>query len=197
MPVELPVFYATSEGQTRRIAERLVEALRQRGLTSEAIDLTSMARQGDMGRRRVGPGDARGFILAASIHMRKHQAAARAFVWRHVQELNGRPSAFVSVSLSAASQRFADREAVRTIAQQFVDQAGWRPSEVLCVAGRLAYTRYNWLVKLIMRRIAKSEGGSTDTSRDHEYTNWSDVEALAERMARRLGVERQSTRRAG
>jgi menaquinone-dependent protoporphyrinogen oxidase len=35
-----------------------------------------------------------------------------------------------------------------------------------------------------MKRIARAEGGPTDTSRDHELTNWEDVDEFAERFAR-------------
>jgi menaquinone-dependent protoporphyrinogen oxidase len=31
-----------------------------------------------------------------------------------------------------------------------------------------------------MKQISKKEGGSTDTSRDHEYTDWKSVERFAE-----------------
>jgi menaquinone-dependent protoporphyrinogen oxidase len=31
-----------------------------------------------------------------------------------------------------------------------------------------------------MKWISKREGGSTDTSRDHEYTDWVSVERFAE-----------------
>jgi menaquinone-dependent protoporphyrinogen IX oxidase len=34
---EVPVFYATSEGQTRRIAERLADQIRRHGLDSRAV----------------------------------------------------------------------------------------------------------------------------------------------------------------
>jgi menaquinone-dependent protoporphyrinogen IX oxidase len=30
-----------------------------------------------------------------------------------------------------------------------------------------------------MKHIAEKEGGSTDTSRDHEYTDWARLDALA------------------
>jgi menaquinone-dependent protoporphyrinogen oxidase len=39
-----------------------------------------------------------------------------------------------------------------------------------------------------MRRIACAEGGDTDTSRDHEYTDWQQVEAYADRLAQRAGL---------
>jgi menaquinone-dependent protoporphyrinogen IX oxidase len=36
--------------------------------------------------------------------------------------------------------------------------------------------------RLVLRSIAKREGASIDTSRDHEYTNWSAVERLSREM---------------
>ena len=38
---ECPVFYATTEGQTRRIAERIAALLHEHGLESRAIDVAS------------------------------------------------------------------------------------------------------------------------------------------------------------
>jgi len=37
-----------------------------------------------------------------------------------------------------------------------------------------------------MRRIARKEGGDTDTSRDYEYTDWNDLRAFGEAFARRF-----------
>jgi menaquinone-dependent protoporphyrinogen oxidase len=47
------------------------------------------------------------------------------------------------------------------------------------VAGALPYTRYNFLIRFMMRRIVKTEGGDTDTSRDYEYTDWAAVDRFA------------------
>jgi hypothetical protein len=51
------------------------------------------------------------------------------------------------------------------------------------VAGALKYTRYGWLKRRVMRYIAGKAGGSTDTSRDHEYTDWEDLRVFAESLA--------------
>ena len=34
-----------------------------------------------------------------------------------------------------------------------------------------------------MKRIAATEGASTDTTRDHEYTDWGALDAMAARFA--------------
>jgi menaquinone-dependent protoporphyrinogen oxidase len=73
--------------------------------------------------------------------------------------------------------------AAEALAKDFVEKAGWHPNAVACVAGRLAYTQYGFLKRLILRQIAKKEGASTDTSRDHEFTDWDKVASIAKEIA--------------
>jgi menaquinone-dependent protoporphyrinogen oxidase len=40
------------------------------------------------------------------------------------------------------------------------------------VAGALAYSRYNVIVRFVMKRIARQAGGPMDASRDDELTDW-------------------------
>jgi menaquinone-dependent protoporphyrinogen oxidase len=174
---EVPVFFATTEGQTRRIAERLVSVLHDRGLDSRAIDM-------------AGPDAAaidwtriRGVLVGASLHAGKHQRAADRFVRTHAVHLNGVPSAFFSVSLSAASKNPAEVEAAEQLARAFPEGRGWRPGIVVSLAGRLAYREYGFFIRFVMKRIARKEGAPTDTSRDYELTNWDQVETLARRLA--------------
>jgi menaquinone-dependent protoporphyrinogen oxidase len=49
----------------------------------------------------------------------------------------------------------------------------------VCFAGKLAYTQYGVLTRWLMRRIAAREGGPTDTSRDHDLTDWVAVRDFA------------------
>jgi menaquinone-dependent protoporphyrinogen oxidase len=179
----VPVLYATSEGQTRRIGERLAQTLRERGLSSTAIEVSSAE------ARAVDWPHVRGAVVAASLHAGRHQRAASEFARAHAAELNAIPSVFVSVSLSAASKNEPERDAARKLADGFATAAGWKPWRVACVAGRLAYTQYGFLTRWFMKRIAKKEGGPTDTSRDHELTDWSAVERLARDLAEQVHVE--------
>jgi menaquinone-dependent protoporphyrinogen oxidase len=173
----VPVFYATSEGHTRAIAERIARRVREHGLDSRAIAIIS-EEASHLEWRRI-----RGACIAASIHVGKHQAEARAFARLNHARLSETASLFVSVSLSAASTNPAEVRAAQQLAERLPADAGWQPTRIASVAGRLAYTQYNWLVRLIMRRIAKKEGASTDTSRDHVYTNWQQVDEIADQLA--------------
>jgi menaquinone-dependent protoporphyrinogen oxidase len=50
------------------------------------------------------------------------------------------------------------------------------------IGGAMAYTKYGPLLRWIMKQIAKRNGGPTDTSRDHEMTDWVQVERFVDRF---------------
>jgi len=167
------VFYATREGQTQRIAEQVAEGLCKRGLDARAMDVRQ-AQSTDLDATSA-------VVLAASVHAGRHEREMIDFVKRHRQELQSLPNAFLSVTLSEAGAERSDATPeeharfvadVQSMTDHFVADAGWRPGHLVPVAGALRYTQYNFLVRLIMKRIARQAGGSTDTSRDHEYTDW-------------------------
>jgi menaquinone-dependent protoporphyrinogen oxidase len=177
----VPVFYATTEGHTRRIAEAIASTLRERGFDSEALDLAS----------QVEPdwSQIEGAIVGGSLHGGRHQRAVEIFVEREAANLSSRPAAFFSVSLNAASRNPEKIAAARGIATAFLKNAGWFPHRLRCFAGKLAYSEYGFIKRWIMRRIAKAEGQPTDTSRDYDYTNWSEVREFALAIASDLGAD--------
>lgn len=177
---ELPVFFATTDGQTRRIAEAFAAHARFLGVDSQAIDLTSAQAAGFSWSR------VRAVVVAASVHVGRHQPEAEAFVRRHLVELNARPSMFLSVSLSICSRLRDEVDGARSIAATFPEHLGWKVERVVCVAGRLAYTQYGLLKRFVMRRIAVKAGGPADTSRDHELTDWDQVRDVAAELVRAM-----------
>ena len=132
--ITVPVFYATTEGHTRRIAEQIASTLRQQGLDSEARDLSA-------GLPPIDWLTIHGVVVGASIYAGRHQKVAEDFAKAEARHLAVRPSAFFSVSLSAGSRKPAEVEAARALATGFVKAAGWEPRRVACFAGKLAYTR--------------------------------------------------------
>ena len=89
------------------------------------------------------------------------------------------PSAFFSVSASAASRDERGRSQARACIVRFLDATGWYPPLTESIAGSIDYTRYNPLLRWWMRRICAESGGPTDTSRDHELTDWRQVDRFA------------------
>lgn len=166
--------YATREGQTRRIVEHLAAEVRARGETADVVD----ARQA---RKSFVPTAYAAVVLAASVHVGRHEQEMVTFVREQKESLEKLPAAFLSVSMaeagaedeSASSEaRAQSRNEAEEAIDSFFEATGWHPAHVMPVAGALLYTKYNFIVRFVMKRIVKKKGGSTDTSRDHEYTDW-------------------------
>lgn len=166
------ILYGTSEGHTALIAERIAEAIRGEGHDAFPVDVAS---------REAPPLESYdGVIVGASVHQGSHQAAMRRFVRTHHAALERRPSAFFSVSLAAAeASPKAHREAEGYV-ERFAQATGWRPVHVGLFAGALAYTKYGFFVRWVMKRIARSKGSADlDTTRDYVYTDWDAVARFA------------------
>ena len=97
---------------------------------------------------------------------------AGVFLCENKAWLDGIPTAFVSVSLAAALKDEQSRAELREVVEVFYRETGWTPAITRHVAGALRYSQYDYFKRLIMKMIAKHQGGDTDASRDHEYTDW-------------------------
>jgi menaquinone-dependent protoporphyrinogen oxidase len=168
------VLYATREGQTQRIAEHVADNLRVRGLTAHVRNVQLLPATFNLN-------ECAAVVLAASVHAGEHESEMVRFVKKHVVQLDQLPTAFLSVTLSEAGAERKDASAeeharfeaeVNKMLDHFFDQTGWHPKRVKPVAGALLYTKYNFIVRFIMKRIAKKAGAATDTSRDYVYTDW-------------------------
>lgn len=166
------VCYTTGEGQTAKIADHLVETLRSRGHDATAADIQSGVPDGL-------PAAFDAVLLGASIHVGKHQDAAVEFVRESADVFAELPTGFFQVSLSSASVDPERRAEAARYVDEFLEATGWHPDRVGCFGGALRYSKYGFLERLVMKRIAKEATGDTDSSRDYEYTDWTEVEAFA------------------
>ncbi len=89
------------------------------------------------------------------------------------------------MSLTAAGNDTDSQETARELLAELPTETGWEPDRTLTVAGALKYRQYG-LKRFAMRGIAGRAGGDTDTSRNHEYTDWDDVESFALEFADEL-----------
>jgi menaquinone-dependent protoporphyrinogen oxidase len=125
-------------------------------------------------------------IVGASVIVGRHQRPIERFVRENRAALNALPSAFFSVSASAAGQRPEQRADAHRCLERFLDDTGWRPRAAIVVAGEIAYTRYNPIVRWVLKRITARAGGPTDTTRDHDLTDWPRVAEFATAFAASL-----------
>jgi len=172
------LLYATAEGQTKLIAERIAHVLREKGHTVEM--LPAEATQPDW-----NPAAYDGVMIGASIHYGNHPADLRKLVRRHRDALSAKPCAFFSVSLSAGGPRPKPAAAQRYI-DKFIRKTGWQPQMTVSFAGALKYSFYGPIKRRVMIVFVGLGGGNTDTSQDYEYTDWDAVQRFADAYAQRL-----------
>ncbi len=186
MPARILIVYGTSYGQTAKIAARIREQLVARGFSVGLY-------KGDALPSGLALSGYDAVVVGASLIIGGHQRYIGRFIRRHAPELQHIPSAFFSVSGSAGSEKVEQRATARRIMAEFLRKSGWSPELETTFAGAITYTRYNPVLRWWMKRISRAEGGSTDTSRDHEYTDWSQVEQFATEVAR-MAEERREQR---
>jgi menaquinone-dependent protoporphyrinogen oxidase len=170
------ILYATTEGQTARIAERMARTLQSKGHAVDAFPADAAP---------AGLDVYDGVIIGASIHYGRHPGSLRAWIRGHRRALAARPNAFFSVSLSAGGPGARPASAKRYL-ETFLRQTGWRPPQTATIAGALQYSKYGRFKTLLMRMIVGFAGGDTDPSQDYEYTDWSAVDRFAESFALQL-----------
>lgn len=169
--------YGTTHGQTRKVADAIAEALGAGGIIVDVREAGRAAPPAD-GYAAV--------VVAASVHGGTYQKPVMRWVKANAFALNRMPTAFVSVSLGVLQHDEAVQTELKAIAGRFLEATGWRAPLVKQVAGALPYTKYNWFLRRMMKRIAAQAGGDTDTSRDYEYTDWNDLASFARQFGRRV-----------
>src|SRR5271169_3662332 len=95
MSQAIVIVYATRNGYTRHIAERLAASVQARGFDAEVMDAAHI-RAGFALQRYAGA------MLAASVHDGAHEREMSDFVKLYKTQLEEMPAAFLSVSLSEA-----------------------------------------------------------------------------------------------
>lgn len=172
------VVYASIEGQTRKIARNIagsVQSLHHDVTVFDSSDIEDID---------LGLADA--VIAAAPVHVGNYPSTMMHWVTENADALNALPTAFVSVSLSAASMYEAEKRELAHLTEEALARTGWKPMAVHYAAGALRYTKYDYFKRLLMRYIAGKEGGDTDTSQDHEYTDWDALAAFAREFLAKL-----------
>ena len=106
-----------------------------------------------------------------------------AWARRHHTTLATRPSAFFSVCLTAADDTEESHAATRRYLDEFVEATGWTPTRAMTFAGAIQYREYDFATRLLIRLLMRKGGHPTDTSHDHDFTDWDAVERFAHECA--------------
>ena len=165
------ILYASKHGHTAKIATRIADVMKRDGVAVHLYDADSAY--------DLKPGLYDGIILGASIHAGHYQSEIVKWAKSYATGLNGMPSAFFSVCLTAADDTDESREATRKYLDDLADETGWTPRRSTTFAGALEYLEYDFATRLLMRLLMRRMHHSTDASRDVDYTDWEAVDAFA------------------
>ncbi|QNS15653.1 menaquinone-dependent protoporphyrinogen IX dehydrogenase [Mannheimia bovis] len=167
------ILYFTTDGQTKKIAERLADSI------THDVELISLKDQAvDFGEKIA---NADQIVIGASIRYGHFNPLVYQFVEQHYVVLNQKKTAFYGVNLTA---RKANRNTpeTNTYIRKFLAKIKWQPTQVEVFAGALFYPRYNLFDRVMIRFIMKITKGETDTSKEYEYTDWQKVESFGEKL---------------
>jgi len=169
MSIQVLIVYHSQEGQTAKVAERIATVLTDGGAEVQRV----------MADDDPSPDGFDGVIVGDSIHLGRHSRSLRRWLNRHADTLDSLPTALFQVSLTSAHDDPEHTHEAHQLLQRLLDGTGLDPDIVGLFAGALAYTRYGWLKRRMMTRIAADQGDPTDTTSDHEFTDWNAVENFA------------------
>ncbi len=169
------IVYATTEGQTRKIARAAADHL---GAGGHNVELLHAADGDDLDLARFD-----GAVLAGSVHAGSFQEDLRDFARDHAAALGDLRTLFVAVSLSAAGNHPEDWVGLEAAVTRFCAETGWTPGRVAHVAGALRFSEYSFFRYWAMRWIAQHRDESVEGGADVEYTDWDALRALLDEWA--------------
>jgi menaquinone-dependent protoporphyrinogen oxidase len=166
---------SSTDGQTRKICERLGDILTRGGdeVTLSMIDDAAALAPSGFGLAVVG----------ARIRYGRTDARVVAYANRHAQALNAMPSAFFSVNIVARKPQ-KSRPETNPYMQKFLRRVAWRPRWLEVFAGKLDYPRYGPIDRLIIRFIMWLTDGPTQRDAVVEFTDWRQVDAFGDLLSR-------------
>jgi menaquinone-dependent protoporphyrinogen oxidase len=162
--------FSTTDGHTAKICERMADVMRSR---IERVTVTDVraTRELDLAAFDL-------IVIGASVRYGRHAACLHEFISRHRALLDTRSNAFFSVNLTARKPA-KNQPDTNPYVRKFVDQTAWRPQRLAVFAGKLAYPRYQFFDRSMIRLIMKMTGGPTDPTMVVDYTDWGAVDAFS------------------
>ncbi|MHA7833078.1 MAG: flavodoxin domain-containing protein [Algiphilus sp.] len=136
------ILYASTHGQTEKIAGYMAGRLRAQGMDATACDVQAADVPAQWMQCDV-------LFIGCSVYVRRFQRALDAFIRQHRDALNAHPNAvFFSVSASAANA--PGGKAVAALVATYLASVGWQPADCAHFAGAVKYPRYGRLTRWMM-----------------------------------------------
>jgi len=166
----IAIVVASKTGQTEKIAQRMAAELRGGGTEVDVFNLLYCFAPSV---RDMKSYDA--VLIGTPVHVRDFPQQLLDWTWDHFNELDPIPTGLFTVCLEGAGRRPVARQMADKMLRKFIQLADFHPRFVASFGGCLAYSNYTLLKRTIMRSFAAFAGCPTDTTKDHELTNWKEV----------------------
>ena len=163
------IIFSSTDGQTQKICKRIMEF--EKNKNDSQIVSISEARNVDLSQfQRI--------IIGASIRYGKHKPDLYNFIESNIDEISNKENAFFSVNVVA---RKPEKNTPNTnpYMKKFLFKTPWKPKSLAVFAGKIDYTKYNFIEKHMIRFIMWMTKGPTDTKNTYEFTDWSKVDSFA------------------
>jgi menaquinone-dependent protoporphyrinogen oxidase len=169
MNTKIGILYATVDGQTLKICNKIKEILVQKGNLVELFSIENFD-------KNVLDFDK--FIIGSSIRYGKHNAKIIEFINAHQRELDKTKNSFFSVNLVARKPEKATPQ-TNPYFIKFLKEINWIPNNAAVFAGKLDYQKYPFTDRLMIQLIMWMTKGPTNPQTKIEYTDWDKVNEFA------------------
>lgn len=191
------IAYASTEGHGAEIARHLQKNVESQGKQALLVDVKSELAQ--ISQVMFGPEQEQetsgesseentnaqsteqeplffGAIVVGSIHFGDYDTELFGFAKRFGRLLSTQPSAFLSVSLSAASDDMSSRMSVDATAHTLLLETDWLPSKLLHVAGAVKEKELNFFKRGALQAVLRAKGIKPDPSGTTVFTDWAELD---------------------
>ncbi|MFI0492234.1 menaquinone-dependent protoporphyrinogen IX dehydrogenase [Flavobacterium sp.] len=166
MSTKIGILYATVDGQTLKISNKIKAVLIEKGNEVELFSIENF--DGKVS-------DYEKFIIGSSIRYGKHNAKIIEFINKNKKQLNNTKNAFFSVNLVARKPERALPE-TNPYFIKFLHEIDWIPFQSAVFAGKLDYQKYTFTDRLMIQLIMWMTKGPTNSKTNIEYTDWDKVD---------------------
>ena len=159
------IIYSSTDGHTQKICDCILSIIKEKYNTklipidmvnNETLEIYDL------------------IIIGASIRYGKHKPEIYDFIEKNKHILKTKITAFFSVNVVA---RKKNKNSVNNnpYIKKFLSLTSWRPNYLEVFAGRIVYSNYKFIDKIMILFIMWLTNGPTDTSKIHEFTDWEKI----------------------
>ena len=162
--------FGSTEGQTRKIAKHIDALIKAKNHSSVIYDCENSD-------KKPALESFDGFIVAGSVHQELHQPHVINFVKQNLAHLKAKPSAFVSVSLSAMLE--GEKTEAEKYIEKFVEDTNWQPQDVHMAVGAIRFLEYDFFKRFTVQQLVSKGREMPDPSVGNpEYTDWEALDSF-------------------